>query len=86
MKALDVLAVMDALNGNTASLKLDAEVRRARGAVAELIEADKEYDEAMRLANVGYGSADEDRAARQRLREAINHRAAALSRVTGVQA
>lgn len=39
MSAVDVLAVLDALNGNTPSLRLDADVKRARAAVAELIEA-----------------------------------------------
>jgi len=51
--------------------------------VAKLIKADKEYDEALRLANVGYGSTDEDRAAQQRLREAVAARRAALARVQG---
>lgn len=51
--------------------------------VVELIEADKEYDEALRLANIGYGSDHEARAAQQRLREAIASRRAALARVQG---
>lgn len=39
MSAVGVLAVLDALNGNTPSLRLDADVKRARAAVAELMDA-----------------------------------------------
>lgn len=61
------------------------DIREARAAVAELIEADKEYDEAQRLASIGYGTDDEDRAARQRLREAKRNRRAAIARVGGAK-
>jgi hypothetical protein len=59
------------------------DLRAAAAAVAELIAADKEYDEALRLANIGYATDHEDRAAQQRLREAIAWRRAALSNIEG---
>lgn len=53
---IDVLAVLDALNGNTSTLRLDADVKRARAAVAELIEQATLSERMLRdMADAGFG-------------------------------
>ncbi|ALN79474.1 hypothetical protein LA76x_1317 [Lysobacter antibioticus] len=81
----DANSLAGALLGLLAATKRrveDAEAALAQrdSAVAELVEADREYDEALCLANIGYGSDHEDRAAQQRLREAITRRRDAVAR------
>ena len=98
---VDVLAVLDATilaaEADARMYKLDdaakavAVFKATRAAVAELIEADKEYDEARRWWDQGCyvgwdGVSDETRkTTAERFEAALYRRFAALARVQGVQ-
>lgn len=97
MSGVDVLAVLDALSAVLNHPRSAVEWQKlqpVRAAVAELIEADKEYDAAENEAVAHHVSAlKQDEAWRKaqsaiddRCDRAISRRAAALARVTGAAA
>lgn len=82
--SVDVLRTLDQTDAALATAGLPnenilrIELREARAAVAELIEADAAYDQARTYFDNGWNSADD-------LKDAQTRRAAALARTTGAQ-
>ena len=83
---VDVLAVLEKAARESVPLAFALEVDNARTAVAELIEADKAYDEACAaeaMAHVNQHSKADRDAATNAMHEAADRRRAALSRIGG---
>lgn len=78
-----VLAVLDHCAPRAATMEQRRLLAEARAAVAELIEADKEYDEASRYYYDPSVKDVELVSAGERLRMATERRTAALARVSG---
>lgn len=79
----DFLSVFDKLAAGALSPQVEAQCRQARAAIAELIAADREYDEAFIAANILRESNPAWESAVKRYERAVERRAEALAAVVG---